>query len=98
MVRAIPAGLPPEAVRAIYKVSGFKLPVYTGVTLPQGGYALFRVSSIKPAAVDDPRKATLTDQYARVIAEHEFSAWMESMKQRYPVVENKKAVATSTTE
>lgn len=96
LIRAIPAGMPPDAVRAVFKASSFKLPTYVGASLPQGGYGVYRVSAIKPAAADDPRKATLTQQYARVIAEHEFGAWMESMKQRYPVVENKKALTTTT--
>ena len=94
MVRAIPAGMPPDAVRAVFKVGGFKLPGYAGATLPQGGYALYRISSIKPAATDDPRRATLTQQYARVIAEQEFNAWMDTMRLRYPVVISKSALET----
>ncbi|MBK9523106.1 MAG: SurA N-terminal domain-containing protein [Rhodocyclaceae bacterium] len=92
IVRAVPGGMPPDAVRAIFKVGGFKLPGYAGASLPQGGYALYRVSSIKPAATDDTRRATLTQQYARVVAEQEFSAWMEAMRLRYPVVISKNAL------
>lgn len=94
MVRAVPAGMPLDAVRAVYKVGGFKLPGYTGATLPQGGYALYRVSTIKPAASDDPRKATLVQQYTRVVAEQEFGAWMDTMRLRYPVVISKTALET----
>ena len=94
LVRAIPAGMPPDAVRAVFKVGGFKLPGYAGASLPQGGYALYRISSIKPAAAEDPRRATLTQQYARVIAEQEFTAWMDTMRLRYPVVISKSALET----
>ena len=92
MVRAIPAGMTQDAVHAIYKVGGFKLPGYTGAALPQGGYALYRISAIKPAAADDARKATLVQQYARVVAEQEFGAWMDVMRERYPVVIAKTAL------
>ena len=94
MVRAVPAGMPPDAVRAVYKIGGFKLPGYTGASLPQGGYALYRVSAIKPAARDDARKATLVQQYSRVVAEQEFGAWMDTMRLRYPVVIAKTALET----
>ncbi len=89
VVRANPAGMPPDGVRAVFKASGFKLPAYAGAILPQGGYAIYRINSIKPAAADDARAASLAQQYARVVAEQEFGAWMETMRQRYPVVINK---------
>jgi len=89
--RVDPQGLPPEAVRAVFKADASKLPAHAGLASPGNGYALFRINSVKPAAVakDDPRGRTLGQQYARFVAEEEFAAWMGTLKASYPVEVNK---------
>ena len=89
--RAAPQGLPPDALRAVFKADAAKLPAHAGFASPGNGYALYRISSVKLGAVgkDDPRGGALTQQYARLVAEEEFSAWMATLKERYPVEINK---------
>lgn len=86
--------LPPDAVRAIFRTDASKLPAYAGVAVP-GGYALFRISQVKPLASagdDVPRARALRDQYARIVADEEFAAWLATLRQRYPVTINKAAL------
>ena len=85
--RTAAAGLPPEALRAVFKVDTGKLPAHAGVAMPGNGYALYRVSSVKAAEAgrDDPRGRGLVQQYARLVAEEEFAAWMTTLKEKYSV-------------
>jgi peptidyl-prolyl cis-trans isomerase D len=90
--RNVAPGLPPESVRAIFAADVAKLPVHAGVAYPGKGYALYRISSSKAGGEmgkDDPRVRALTQQYARIVAEEEFAAWMASLKENYPVQINK---------
>jgi peptidyl-prolyl cis-trans isomerase D len=92
VLRAAPAGFAPDAARAVFKADSTKLPAYAGATVPAGGYALYRIVGVKPAAEDDPRAASLNQQYARVVAEEEFTAWISGLRQRYPVKVNTAAL------
>jgi peptidyl-prolyl cis-trans isomerase D len=84
-------GLPPEALRAVFKAATGKLPTHVGTGFPGNGYALYRISSVKPgeAGREDQRGRELAQQYARLVAEEEFSAWMATLKENYPVAINK---------
>jgi len=44
------------------------------------------------AGKDDPRARALVQQYARIVAEEEFAAWLSSLKESYPVKINKAAL------
>ena len=90
-------GVAPEALREVFKSDVAKLPAYAGVTLPDGGYAIYRISKVQPfvaGSAENPRGQQLRQQYARVIAEEEFNAWMSALRLRYPVEINKKALET----
>jgi peptidyl-prolyl cis-trans isomerase D len=89
-------GLPPETVRAVFAADAAKLPAYAGVGFPGKGYALYRISSVKAgdAARGDPRVRELAQQYARIVAEEEFAAWLSSLKENYPVKINKAVLET----
>jgi peptidyl-prolyl cis-trans isomerase D len=84
-------GVPPDALRAIFKADTGKLPAHAGAAFPGSGYALYRISSVKAgeAGKEDPRGRALAQQYARFVAEEEFSAWMAALKEKYPVTINK---------
>jgi peptidyl-prolyl cis-trans isomerase D len=84
-------GLPPDSVRAVFAADVAKLPAHAGVAYPGKGYALYRISSAKAgeAGKDDPRARALAQQYARIVAEEEFAAWMGSLKEAHPVKINK---------
>ena len=87
-------GVPPEALRAVFKADPAKLPVHAGVAFSGSGYALYRISSVRAGEVgkDDPRSRALGQQYARFVAEEEFAAWMATLKEKYPVTINKAAL------
>ncbi len=89
--RTAPQGLPPEALRAVFKTDAAKLPGYAGVVLPGSGYALYRIASVKSGAAgnDDPGRNALAREYAKIIAGEEFSAWMATLREKYPVAINK---------
>ncbi|MDK9702170.1 MAG: SurA N-terminal domain-containing protein [Sulfuritalea sp.] len=90
-------GLPPEALRAIFRADTAKLPAYAGFAVPGSGYALYRISSVKGVGElgkDDPLGRNLAQNYARFVAEEEFSAWMSTLKDKFPVEINKAALET----
>lgn len=81
--------IPPEAVRKIFKLNADKLPAYTGMPFP-GGYVIYKVTSAKQQAgkSDAPAKG-LRAQYERLRAEDDFSAYLATLQERYPVTINK---------
>jgi peptidyl-prolyl cis-trans isomerase D len=93
--RTAAQGLPPDALRAVFKVEVGKLPAYAGFASPGNGYALYRISSVKgvgEVSKDDPLGRALVQQYARFVGEEEFAAWMATLKEKYPVEINKAAL------
>ena len=57
--------------------------------------ALYRINRIKPFVVtaqDSPRSKTLREQYARIMADEDFSAWLATVRSAYPVDINKAAL------
>jgi peptidyl-prolyl cis-trans isomerase D len=84
-------GIPPDALRAVFKADTEKLPAHAGFASPGNGYALYRISSVKAGGTgkDDPMSRALAQQYARFVAEEEFAAWMSTLKEKYPVEVNK---------
>jgi peptidyl-prolyl cis-trans isomerase D len=81
-------------LRAVFKADVGKLPVHAGMGFPGSGYALYRISSVRPGEVgkEDQRGRALAQQYARFVAEEEFAAWMATLKEKYPVTINKAAL------
>lgn len=93
--RSEPRGLAPESVRAIFAADVAKLPTYVGTAHPGKGYALYRIAGVKAVAnaKDDPRAASLQEQYARAVAEEEFAAWLSSLRDKHPVKVDKAKLA-----
>jgi peptidyl-prolyl cis-trans isomerase D len=94
VTRSAAQGLSPEILRVVFKADAGKLPAYSGLAWPGSGYALYRIKAIKAGEIgkDDPRGSELAQQYARFVAEEEFSAWMATLKEKYPVEINKTAL------
>jgi peptidyl-prolyl cis-trans isomerase D len=83
---------PPAAAKAVFQANVTKLPAYAGIPATGGGYALYRITQVKPfAGGDDPRAKALRQQYERVVQGEEFSAWLAALRKRYPVEINSKA-------
>jgi peptidyl-prolyl cis-trans isomerase D len=89
--KGMTADMPPDVARTIFKADVTKLPTYAGVGAP-GGYALFRISSVKPYVADSaetPQAKALRAQYARLVAEEELAAWIATLRAKYPVEINR---------
>lgn len=89
VARSYAPNLAPEAVRAVFAAEVAKLPAYTGTPVP-GDYALYRISQVKPYAPpaggeEPPRAKALRQEYARIVGEEEFAAWLTTLRERFPV-------------
>lgn len=86
--------LPPDAVRAVFRAPVDKLPSYVGAKLPGAGYAIFRIEKVSRPTVGegDPRLDALRQQYARILAEQDFSAYVAALRKRYDVKINTAAL------
>ncbi len=88
-------GLGPDALRAVFRADVAKLPAYAGVALPDGGYACYRISKVQAFVGkqgDDERIKMLRQQYEKVLADEDFSAWIAALRLRYPVEIHKEAL------
>lgn len=72
-----------DALNQIFRVDAGKLPAYTGIENPKGGYMLIKVTKISEAAILDPeRKKSFATQLRQVLAQEYSSAYLSSLKQR----------------
>lgn len=92
VLRAAPAGLTPEAAAAVFAVPAANLPGYAGVATGTGGFSIYRVGNVKAPGDDDLRLAALAQQYQRLVADEEFTAWVAALRKRYPVTINSAAI------
>jgi peptidyl-prolyl cis-trans isomerase D len=84
--RADPKDLNASFLRQVFKADAGKLPAYTGVENPQGGFALLRIGRVvEPEKTPADRKKSLTDGLAQVIAQEEMAAYVASLKQKADV-------------
>ncbi|HUW39178.1 MAG TPA: SurA N-terminal domain-containing protein [Rhodocyclaceae bacterium] len=93
--RLTATGLSPDALAAVFRTDVAKLPAYTGVALPDGSYALYRISRVQPFVASKATEAqakSLSQQYEKVIADQDFSAWLAALRLRYPVDIRKQAL------
>lgn len=91
--RLDPRPLPPPAVSAVFRMDTEKLPAYTGVELPGGGYALFRMSKVEAGpALDEARKQAMLRQLSTIGAQEEVQAYLAALRARYKVEINKQAL------
>lgn len=94
VIKGMAGDLPQDAARAIFKTDVAKLPAYSGAA-GAGGYALFRISQVKPYAVDagdTPQARALRGEYARVVAAEELAGWIATLRAKYPVEVNAAAL------
>jgi len=89
-------GFAPEAARTVFAGDVSKLPAFAGVRLSgSGGYALYRIAQVKPYVAgsgDISRVKALREQYARIVAEEDLTAWLAELRASYPVEINKTAL------
>jgi peptidyl-prolyl cis-trans isomerase D len=84
--RADPKGMPEPVLRQVFKADEGKLPSYTGVEAPGGGYLLLRVTRvIDPEKTDRAQAKSLGDGLAQVVGEEQFNAYLTSLKAKAKV-------------
>lgn len=86
--------VPAPAMQAIFRADVGTLPAYAGVELPNnGGYALYKIIAVKPLATIDPdKRRALQADYAAIVAQEDFAAYLASLRKRYQVEINKEAL------
>ena len=87
--------LPAAAMGAVFQAPTGKLPVHVGAAMPGGNYAVFRIQKVErpELAADDSRVKAIAEQYERLMAERDFSAFLAALRERYEVVINAEALA-----
>ena len=73
---------PRALVDAVLRADPTKLPQWLGVDLGEAGYAVVRLSAVKPPAADAPELVQLLPRYTQAWAAAEAQAYYESLKTR----------------
>ncbi len=86
-----------EMVRAIFNAPTQKLPAYLGFTMPNGAYAVFRISAVKQPkeALDPARIEAIKAQLDQTMSQDDFAAYIASLRKRFDVTINSKALEVS---
>jgi peptidyl-prolyl cis-trans isomerase D len=83
--RAAPQGQPPAVVDAVLRAGTSTLPSVFGVDLGARGYAVVRLTQVRPPEPTAPEVTQLQPQYARAWADAETRAYYEALKARFKV-------------
>jgi peptidyl-prolyl cis-trans isomerase D len=85
--RSSSEGIAPEVVQAAYRIAADKLPAYGGTETGSDGYILIELLRVVPASAADLAKVlpNLSAQAARVAAQQDGLAAIESLKARFEV-------------
>ncbi len=87
--RQEPRGLPPAALRDVFRVAPERLPAYVGGEAPDGGFVLYRVSKVMDATeVDVSRRQAWAAQLGELLAQEEYKAFLESVRRRAEIKVN----------
>ncbi len=80
-------GLPANALRQVVAADTGKLPAYVGVPIPDGGYALLRISKVveEPVKEGDPQVAA---RFAQLYGSAQYEALVESLRSRADIEVN----------
>ena len=91
--RTDPKGMTEPQLRQVFKADVARLPAYTGVEAPGGGYMVLRITKVaEPPSADRAQQKTLGEGLAQMIGEEHFAAYLASLKQKTKVRINKDAI------
>ncbi|SDH89129.1 SurA N-terminal domain-containing protein [Propionivibrio dicarboxylicus] len=80
--RMAPRDLSPVAVRALFKADTQKLPAYVGASAGNG-YAIYKIVKVgMPEKLDEARRQALRNEYTRILAQEELSAYVNALRAR----------------
>lgn len=72
-----------DALNRIFRADAGKLPAYTGIENPKGGYTLIKVSKVvELGAIDPAKKKAYANQLRQALAQEYSSAYLASLKQK----------------
>ncbi|BAN35582.1 PpiC-type peptidyl-prolyl cis-trans isomerase [Sulfuricella denitrificans skB26] len=72
-----------DVLNQIFRADSGKLPAYTGIESPKGGYLLIKVSKVvEPGAIDPEKKKSYANQLRQAIAQEYSAAYLASLKQK----------------
>jgi peptidyl-prolyl cis-trans isomerase D len=89
-------GLPQDAAEAVFSADVGKLPVYFGLSTPDGRYVIYRVSRVVDVqTVDAEARKMLARQFEQVLGMEAETARLRGIKERSKVEINAKAIEKS---
>jgi peptidyl-prolyl cis-trans isomerase D len=94
--RSNPQNQPRELIDAVLRADAAKLPAWLGVDLGSAGYAVARLTAVKPPASDTPEFVQLLPRYAQAWGAAESQAYFNALKTRFKVKVEDGAVAAAT--
>ena len=85
--------VPPGALKAIFRANVEKLPAYVGAEGAGGNYLLYKISKVShPEKVDDSRRKALQREYATILGQEDFAAYLAGLRQRSKIDINRSAL------
>lgn len=81
-----PKGMSEPVLRQVFKAGTGKLPAYTGIDDPRGGFALLKVSRIvEPEKAAADKQKALTEGLQQLLGQEGMSAYVASLRQKADV-------------
>ena len=85
--------LSPAAAKAIFSADVQKLPVYVGAAAGDAGYVLYKILTVaQPEGIDEARRQALQREYALILGQEDFAAYLAGLRQRHKIDINKAAL------
>jgi peptidyl-prolyl cis-trans isomerase D len=79
--RREPGSLPQVALRPVFREDVSRLPAYTGVEQPGGGYLLLRIGRVvETRGVDPQARATVSRQVQQAVAQEQVATYLEGLR------------------
>jgi len=79
-------GMSEPALREILKTDVAKLPAFSGIENPQGGFTLFRITKVvEPEQPSGEKQKQIAGELQQVVGQEEMSAFIDSLKQKTAV-------------
>ena len=91
--RSDPKGFSEAVLRQAFRADAVKLPAYTGIDDPKGGYTLIRVSRVvEQEKVDAERRKQVAEALRQLRGQESMLAYVESLKQKEAVKISKELI------
>ena len=86
-------GLHPEGVRAVFSANAKELPAYTGVSVDDGRYVIYRISTVRDVESVSPDDVqTASRQLSQMVEQEQFNAFVGRLRERSDVKVNEAAI------